>query len=1186
MLRNPRRFLIAVVIAAAVFTAVWALGPAVTRYLQAAQKAAAGTKRPATRPRAVSSAVNQSHRNVGRAYYEQGKYTEAIGEFQKVIASGQALATDHFNLGLALMQANQLDQALGELTTAKQMDPKLVAADYNLGILYKRELHYPEAAAALKRVTEADADDPAAWFNLGTTYFSERKFPEALVAYQHVIKMGFGQGQNFYVAALFRAFTTEVRLGHQPEAQQYLKTHERLRDRVPSISLQNQALESGKYGAILVPPSPPVTVARAPEKVTLADITASLSVELPAGLTHVRFDPRREIRASEYSLDYARKEIVPMFGPSLALGDYDGDGKVDIFFTNPSGANRLFHNNGDGTFTDVTAKAGLGTSGDGLGAVFADYNNSGHPSLFIAGLGGVRVFKNRGDGTFEDATEKAGFHTEAGELDTRVVSFDADSDGFLDLVVTAYTNLNNPPKKDSFVFPNDFAGARSHFYRNNGDGTFTDATEASGLAAAEGRMRGTVFADFSGSDFPDLVFLRDDGPPLYFVNQGEDKFVNRTKEAGAAFVESPAFAAQVADFDHDGDFDLVLWRSDGPQVLLNRGRGHFVAARGVPPVAPPASPFAFHGLTTDLNGDSFADLIALDAQGKWHFLENRAGHFHEAPMAVPPAGASPEDAPLAQLDATWLREPGRLDLVGLTLGGKFLALETQGPPGHWVEVKLKGFKSNLDAVGTVVEFKAGNFYKKVLATSPTVGTYTGNLSKLDVVRVTWPNQIVQNSINVATNKPLSVNESERLASSCPQLYYWNGERYAFWTDVLGVAPLGELAPDGTRLRPNPEEFVRLPELHEHDGAYTFQITDELREVDYVDQLRLVAVDHQPQEQVYANEIYASSPEKPALYAVTERHAPVSAVDDHGHNVLPLVLKSDDEYPADFKQDRILGLAETHALALDLGNFPNSQPVSLWLKGWVFWTDSNGSHALMNNRQLAMVSPYLQVRDAAGNWVTAIPDMGLPSGTHRTMRVDLTGKFPTSDHHVRIVTNLCVYWDQIFVATKEERVAPTEELPLVSADLHYRGFSEPASDPRHRRPDYFEYTKLMPQAPWDPMTGNYTRYGDVTPLVTQPDDHLVVMATGDEMTVRFDARSLPRLKPGWTRDFFLYAAGYAKDGEPNTSFATTVTPLPYRAMENYPPATPHARDADYERYLREYQTRPRYRLIPPLAPVVR
>jgi len=1154
------------------------------------QKTKSAPKSPAPqaakKPAVGGSASLQSYRNIGKAYYEQGKYAEATAEFQKVIASGQALATDHLDLGLALMQSNKLDEALGELTTSKQMDPKLVATDYNLGILYKRELRYPDAETALRRVIAADADDPAAWFNLGTVYFAQRKLEAAMDAHQHVVAMGFGRAQNFYVASLFHTFTTLVRLKRQADAQKVLKTHEKMRDKVPGISLQNPALEGGKYGAILVPSAPTTEIARRAglDKITFADITPKLGIALPTLTAPPASDPGKPIKASDYSLDLARQNLVPLFGPSLIAGDYDGDGRADLYVVNPAGTNRLFHNNADGTFSDVTEKTGVAGPGASLSAAFADYDNSGKTSLFVVGLDGIKLYHNRGDGTFADETEKAGFRPSPGELDTCAVLFDADNDGFLDLVVTAYADLKTPPQKDSFVFPDDFAGVPTHFYRNNGDGTFTEISSPAGLASAKGRMRGAAFADFDNDGYTDLFLFRDDGPPMLYDNQGEDKFVNRKPDPRSVLAKSVVVDARLADFNHDGNFDLALWSPDRCQVLLNRSGWRFTPAVSLPAITAPPGSFAFRGAVADLNGDSFPDLLAVDANGKWHFLVNRAGRFHEGTLGTPSNGR----VPLASLVATWLASPGKLNLVGLTRSGQLLAYEKEGRPARWLEVKLSGFKSNTQGVGSVVEVKAGNFYNKVVATGGPVRIFAGDLAKVDVVRVTWPNAVIQNWIEVATNKPIEVRESERLASSCPLLYVWDGRQYVFLTDVLGVAPIGELAPDGSRIKPYPEELVRLPgNLPDQEGEYVFQLTDELREVDYFDQVRLLAVDHPASEEIYSNEIYSSSPSRPALYAVRQKRFSVSAVDDHGHDALLLLREADGRYHTDFARHRILGMADLHTLTLDLGDLPASGPLALWLKGWVFWTDSNGSRALMSNKQLAMVPPYLQVRNEQGEWVTVIQDMGLPSGTNRTMRVDLTGKFLSADHHVRIVTNLCVYWDQIFFTTDEAPAPAPAELPLVSADLHYRGFSTPASDPNHVRPDSFDYMSVLAHAPWNPMQGDYTRYGAVEKLLARADDHLVVMATGDELTVRFSSRGLPPLKPGWKRDFFLYTHGWAKDGEPNTAYAKTVDPLPFRQMANYPPAardrTPNT--ADYRAYQREYLTRPGYSLIPPLAPAM-
>ena len=807
----------------------------------------------------------QTFRNLGKAYFEQGKYVEAIEQFQKVVASGNASAVDHLNLGLALMQANKLDEALGEMTTAKQMTPHLVAADFNLGILYKRELRNPDAEGALKRVIAVDSQDPSTWFNLGTVYFAEKKLDESLDAYHHILEMGFGRGQNFYVAAAFRTFTVLVRLKRQEDAQKALKLWEGLHDKVPNISLQDPALEGGKYGTILAPSMPPMEIARTAglENVTFREISQKLNLALPVA-SAAAFDARQPIKAADYSLEFARQNLVPLFGPSIAVGDYDNDGHPDLYVVIPSGKNYLFHNNGDGTFSDVTEKAGVAGPGSSLSATFADFDNTGKLSLFVAGLDGVKVYRYSGDGVFQDDSEKAGLKPEPGEVDTRAVLFDADNDGFLDLVITAYTNLKQPPPKGPFIFPNDFSGSTVHFYRNNGDGSFTEKTSSAGLESAKGRMRGAVFADFANRGYSDLFLFRDDGPPLLYENQGEDKFVLHRETA--ALAKAVVLDAQVADFNHDGYFDLAVWSANGYHVLLNERDWKFSPV-ATPAIPAPAGFFTFRGAVADLNGDSFPDLLVADAQGKLHFVVNHEGRFREGSIALPVGDA----AALTSLISTSLGNPGQLDLLAMTRGGQLRAFEKEGPPARWVEVKMNGYKSNSRGIGSVVEFKAGNYYNKVIITSSPVRVFTGDLAKLDVIRVTWPNAVVQNWIDVATDKQVEVRESERLASSCPFLYAWDGRRFNYVTDVLGVAPLGELAPDGTRVKPIPEEFVRLPNLvPDSQGNYAFQLTDELREVDFFDQVKLVAVDHPANEEIYANEIYSTNPGPPSLYAVPDK----------------------------------------------------------------------------------------------------------------------------------------------------------------------------------------------------------------------------------------------------------------------------------------------------------------------------
>ena len=249
-----------------------------------------------------------------------------------------------------------------------------------------------------------------------------------------------------------------------------------------------------------------------------------------------------------------------------------------------------------------------------------------------------------------------------------------------------------------------------------------------------------------------------------------------------------------------------------------------------------------------------------------------------------------------------------------------------------------------------------------------------------------------------------------------------------------------------------------------------------------------------------------------------------------------------------------------------------------------WADgSTFLSATQEHRDL--IFPYLQVKDAAGNWKTVVDDMGMPSGKPKPMAVDLTGKFLSASREIRIVTSLCVYWDEIFLV--ENNAPPTVHLttlPIVSADLHFRGFSKVTIHPQRKQPEQFDYQTVSQTTMWNPTPGNYTRYGDVAPLLQQVDDRLVVMGSGDEIRLRYGASGLPPLPAGWKRDFLLLVDGWAKDADANTAYSQSVLPLPFHGMSSYPyPASQHyPDDAAHQEYQREYNTRPALRLIRSLS----
>ncbi len=229
---------------------------------------------------------------------------------------------------------------------------------------------------------------------------------------------------------------------------------------------------------------------------------------------------------------------------------------------------------------------------------------------------------------------------------------------------------------------------------------------------------------------------------------------------------------------------------------------------------------------------------------------------------------------------------------------------------------------------------------------------------------------------------------------------------------------------------------------------------------------------------------------------------------------------------------------------------------------------------------------MQVRDAKGEWKTVIDDMGMPDGKPKTIAVDLTGRFLTAgNREVRIVTNLCVYWDEIFLS--ESNSAPTVRrsvMPVDTAAVRFRGFSANKVHPQRKQPEQFFYADSSPVSLWNPTPGNYTRYGDVKELVTDVDDRFVVMGSGDEVRLLFDGSKLPPLPAGWRRDFLLKVDGWAKDRDANTAFSQTVEPLPFHGMSQYPFSTSEKfPDGVLHRdFLQRYNVRPALRLIRPLV----
>ncbi|HLX45520.1 MAG TPA: tetratricopeptide repeat protein [Bryobacteraceae bacterium] len=684
-------------------------------------------------------------------------------------------------------------------------------------------------------------------------------------------------------------------------------------------------------------------------------------------------------------------------------------------------------------------------------------------------------------------------------------------------------------------------------------------------------LRGVISVapgDFDNDGLTDLCILTQTGPLLYKNVKG------RFTPFPTTLPHRRFERALWIDYDHDYDLDLMLL-GDSPALLRNQGKAGFADRTPDFPFAA-GHPTQAQKLRTVPDSKAFDVAVFYRDRPAVLYRDQLGGHYTSSAYPSNPVDSTIE----ADFD-----NDGRPDRARILPDGRVqVSFNRSQSNRRWIRVRLEGVKSLKLAEDAEVEVKAGTLYRKQSYHGVPLLFDAGDFPTVDVVRITWPNGLIQNEVKQATNHSYSYKEAQRLSGSCPMIWTWDGQKIQFITDVLGVAPLGASDGEGTYFPVDHDEYVSIPgsKLAPADGGYDIRVTEELSEVSYIDQIELSAVDHRAGTEIFTNEKFKGPPYPDfRLFEVEKRVYPVSARGD-GRDVLSKLLARDQKYPDQFPRSE-LGVAEPHTLELDFAHAAPTGQAVLLLNGWVDWPDGSTFRAASQERKGGLVMPYLQMQDAHGQWVTVNEDMGMPAGKPKTIAVDL--HFISPSRKLRIVTDLCVYWDEIFLSdgpsTAQANLTP---IPLTSANLHFRGFSEARIHPERKQPDTFLYDRTSPTSFWNPTAGLYTRYGGVRDLLTRVDDRYVIMGSGDELRLRFDTHALLPVPQGWTRDFLLKVDGWAKDRDPNTAFSTSVDPLPFHGMSRYPyPATEHfPADAAHQNYRSEFNTRPALNLLPPLS----
>jgi hypothetical protein len=1073
--------------------------------------------------------------NRGAALMEQFKPAQAMDAFAKVTALAPAWAPGQVNLGLAALYARQMEKGEAAFKEAIRLDPALVAGHYGLATLEKGQGRSDEALQEFERARALDSADPDILYNIGLLNARQRRFKEAIEALRKAQRIDPNSMSIRYQLA--RAL---LQSGDAAEGEKEMAEYQRLAAN-PKFAppTGNQYGEAGRYGLVITDYSAfEAAASGSAPAVRFTDVSAS------AGLTFHHGGPGGEPRG-----DDARA-----LGSGLALGDLDGDGKPDVVLANVSADGRaraaIFRNRGDGRFEDVTAKSGVAFEGQGLAVALGDYDNDGDLDLCLTRQGGVALYQNQGQGIFKDVSQAA--HVRGDGFLAGASWGDFDHDGDLDLLITRLA-----PK----------AGQKALLLlRNRGDGTFEDGTAALALSAGApaGGAIGAVFSDLDLDRDIDIVVSGAGGPDLVLDNRREAGFASLGEQAGLPALGEGRGVA-VGDVDGDGVPDLVF--PSGPS-----GRpGLYLGAPGKPytrrDLPAPRGGSAFGAVLFDADNDGDLDLF-MAGSAPLLLLNDGHGGFRDATAEAGLEGKPFKDG--RGVAAADLDGDGDLDLVVSINGGTPVVLRNDSAVGNrWVDVQPKGLNSNRQAVGTKVEMLAGSSWQRreVAAGSGYLSSSAvplhfglGQRPLADVVRLLWPGGVLQAEMDVPAKQRLDVQELDRKGSSCPLLFAWDGTRFDFVTDVLGVGGLGLWTAPGKYVTPVPDEYVKVEanQLKPKDGSWLFQVVENLEEATYLDGARLLVVDAPKNVDVFPNEDFGGPDNGGAkLYAVEKsaRILPMRATDDRGRDVTDRVLAVDRTYPDEFRKLSLAGYAEMHYVTLE---FPESvrgrEGLVLFLQGWTEFEYSSSNYAAFQ-QDLTQTLPVLEMEDAEGQFRPVIPSIGFPPGLPRMIACDLASLGPLPGRRLRIRTNMQVYWDQVFLAqpwdqaTFDDKVKVTEQKPL-AAHLHKRGFPREHS-PDGKEPRLYDYNILDTTQPFRLMAGDYTHYGRVTDLVTDADDRAVIFGRGEEVTLEFPVKGTPDPPKGTQRSYVLHVSGWCKDMDPHTGHGETIEPLPFRAMKAYP-----------------------------------
>lgn len=1067
-----------------------------------------GSKDPGGEPLGEATPAVVEATNRGVAHLENKESKDARRFFAEAAELDPDRPLVWRNLARAELLARDEDAAEAALERAAALERGSAATSYLRGLVDSRTSRFEEATAHFEEAARLDPDEAPIRFQLANAYQALDRHELARETFQQTLEL-----DPLHATAFYRLGLYAQQMGDAEAYARYQREFQRLREIQGDDSRTPEALETSTHThAETISSDREPTTEAAPRFVDASARFLPDGVDAVAtAVTEVAADGRARIVALA-----ADGTVVALEATALEEGTEGAFDARTLSIRGPASSDPAARDATQlvvGDYFDLPPAEGP-----------FDPARDAITDLLVVHPSGLRLWRGEADGEFTDTTAESGLD---GARARRAAWVDAEADGDLDLLLATDTG--------------------PALWQNTGDGTFSEVTAFVGLATENATPAHDLgIADLQGDVVLDLVVAGEDGVTV-FENQRLGVF-----EARPGSTEARVRRLVVDHFDADGTPDTARLGAEG--LLVHTSDGTLHELLGADAVAGLAGI-----LGVDLDLDGWLDVVTF-GEGVRAWRNLGAEGFTETSDAW---GLAALDLPAVHgVTAADLDLDGDLDLVLATADGARVLASDAPLPHRSLTVRLVGTKTNPLGLGTRLEVRDGrrHLVRQVQRLPITVGLGPGD-GPLDAVRLVWTNGIVDNEIGVdpgALVGPLDLREKNVAAGSCPFLYAWDGEGWRFVTDTLGNSPLGLSIVRGVPLDADPDELVWIggeDALVPRDGAYRLQVTEEMREVLYLDEARLVAVDHPPGVEVHSTDKLMPAPFPPSeIWPLASPIAPRAVEASDGVDRLAAVSAIDGRFapPGPPLPPPLRGVTEPFALTFDFGPIDPSRPWVLALTGWLQYGDASTNIAVSQGAAEAP-PPWLEVETARGFERLDVA-VGLPAGKTKTILVDLAGALPdgvssTEPLRLRLVTHAEVRWDRVALA---ERLGPDtirrHDVAPTSAELSWRGFSE-----IHARaeghPTTPAHAVVSENPPWrTALEGWVTRYGDVLELVDARDANLALVAAGDALDLAFDASSLPPVEEGLERTFFLYSVGWDKDGDPNVIDGHTVEPLPVVAED--------------------------------------